>query len=394
MRVLQVNAAYAADLVDPDALLERYEILTGWSEALLAADAAAVCVLQRFHRNAHIRREGVDYFFCADRQSPGAPGSAWLGHLYQRAAAWRPDIVHVNGLNLATQCLRLRRSLPSSAAICVQDHAGAAPDWGRGVRRWLRRARARRGLAAVDGFLFTARELARPWIDAGVIQRSQAIVEVPAASTRFRLVARGEARAVSGIDGDPALLWVGRLARVKDPLTVLSGVAKAAVRLPGITLTMVHNGGELVADVHRAIASEAALQRRVRVVTGVPRAVLPAYFSAADAFVLGSLHEACGLALLEALACGATPVVPAIPAFQSLIGGASVGALWAPGDSGALADALVEAHARGVFDRRDRVIAHFAEGLTWGAVGRQAMAAYTQIAAAKSCLTSSPSASS
>ena len=34
MHIVQVNYAYAADLTDPDALLERFSTLTGWSEAV------------------------------------------------------------------------------------------------------------------------------------------------------------------------------------------------------------------------------------------------------------------------------------------------------------------------------------------------------------------------
>ena len=62
-----------------------------------------------------------------------------------------------------------------------------------------------------------------------------------------------------------------------------------------------------------------------------PHADMPAWFSAADLFVVGSHHEGSGYALMEACACGAVPVVSDIPTFRLLAGGA--GALWPPGDA-------------------------------------------------------------
>ena len=379
MRVLQFNAAYASDIADPDALIERYDILRGWSDALIEAGAAAVCVLQRFHRDARIRRHGVEYVFCADHHGPDAPRIAWLGALYRRAAAWRPDIVHVNGLDMALHCVGLRRVLATPAGIVMQDHAGTIPQWTPGLRTRLHHAAIRRAFARADAFLFTARELARPWLNARLLPRAPLIAEVPAASTRFRPMPQVAARELTGTTGSPALLWVGRLARVKDPMTVLAGINAAAERLPDLRLTIVHNGGELVPQVHGAIASEHALRARVRILTGVDRAMLPAFLSAADAFVLGSLHEACGLALIEATACGLPPIVPAIPAFRTLTNDGSAGALWAPGDAHSLAEAILRVTRRTTAEERRRTRVHFANTLSWAAVGRSALQVYGQV---------------
>ena len=383
MRVLQFNPAYAPDLADPEALLERYEILTGWSEAVLAAGAQAVGVVQRFHREAHLQRNGVEHIFCADSHGPLPSRYASLRNAYQRAAAWRPDIVHVNGLNTAWQCAGLRRALPAGVALVVQDHAGTLPSWGRRPRAFLRQLIDRRGLSVVDACLFTAREIARPWIDAGLIRHGQEVVEVPAASTRMRRVPHADARRVTGMHGSPALLWVGRLAKVKDPMTVLSAIAMVVDRCPDLGLTMVHSGGELVHDVHDRIADDARLRTRVRVLTGVERCDLPALFSAADVFVLGSLHEACGVALIEAMACGASPVVPAIPAFEALTGGGAVGGLWKAGDAAAMADALVTVCAGDLPRARTRAIVHFHRYLSWKVTGRTALRAYERAVAVR-----------
>ena len=59
LSIVQVNYVFDKELKDPVDLLDRYPTLTGWSEALLAAGAGAVTVVQRFHRDARITRNGV-----------------------------------------------------------------------------------------------------------------------------------------------------------------------------------------------------------------------------------------------------------------------------------------------------------------------------------------------
>ena len=83
--VVQVNYVYDKALADPDALLDRYFTLTGWSDALVEAGAGRVAVVQRFHRDALISRGGVDYVFRKRGMAAAVAGRA-------------PDVVHVNGL--------------------------------------------------------------------------------------------------------------------------------------------------------------------------------------------------------------------------------------------------------------------------------------------------------
>jgi glycosyltransferase involved in cell wall biosynthesis len=203
--VLQANFDFDRTLADPDALLDRYTTLTGWSEALLEAGADRVIVLQRFHRHAIVRRNGVEYHFGRTRDIAAAD----LRSI---------EVAHVNGLNFPVQTHRLRGLLRPRAPILVQDHATGLPParaTSRAVRRW--------GFRPVDAFLFTAGRLADPWRAAHIIHRRHHVYEVLEASTTLRPMARAAAREASGITGSPALLWVGRLNANKDPLTVLAG---------------------------------------------------------------------------------------------------------------------------------------------------------------------------
>jgi len=364
--VVQVNCAFDKALTDPDAVLDRYITLTGWSEALLRAGAARVTTVQRFHRDARIARRGVDYIF---RRAQVAAA----------VAAFSPDLAHVNGLTFPWQTWQLRRALDPACAIVVQSHAdGGAIGWAPELRlpgRALRRA--------ADAFLFAADEHAAVWRQAGFIAADQPTYRVMEASSTFRPAARAAARDTTGVDGSPAVLWVGRLNANKDPLTVLDGFEHALRDLPGATLTMIFGTDELGAEVRRHISQSCVLRERVRLAGIVAHERMPSFFSAADLFVLGSHHEGSGYSLMEAIACGAAPVVTDIPTFRLLTGGGSVGALWKVGDVADCARALVDVGRRDLTAERARLADHFTRELSWDAVGRRAMEIYGQVVGAR-----------
>jgi glycosyltransferase involved in cell wall biosynthesis len=368
MVVTQVGFAYDDDLADAEALLARYTTLVGWAEALAAAGTEST-VVQRFHRTEEFVRRGVRYVF----RSFG---------LNRAVARLAPDVVHVNGLNFPMQTWRCRRVLAAPAALVVQDHGSGDPPAAASAARAMRDAIRRRAMKAVDGFFFTAAAQAERWRRGGFIAAAQPVHEVLEASTLMQPIDREAARASTGIEGDPAALWVGRLNENKSPLTVLDGVERAVARLPGLTLTMVFGGGDLESEVRARIARSAVLGERVRLAGRVPHHELAAFYSASDLFVLGSHHEGSGYALLEACACGAVPIVTDIPAFRAITGGGAAGLLWPVGDADTLATALVAAPC-GDRGERARIREHFDRALSWPAVARQALAAYEQVTAAR-----------
>jgi glycosyltransferase involved in cell wall biosynthesis len=364
--VAQVNYAFDKGLTDPDQLLDRYATLTGWSDALCRAGVGSAVVVQRFHRDLQLQRNQVTYFF---RRTA----------LSRAVAACRPHIAHVNGLSFPEQTWMLRRALDASSAIVVQNHADGGPVG----RAPLFRARGRAMRGAVDAFLFAAHEHAVWWQRAGFIARRQPIYQVMEASTPMVPQARGTARATCGLLGSPAVLWVGRLNANKDPLTVLAGVERALDGLPAASLTMIYSENDQLAAVRERVERSPTLAGRVRLIGRVPHDRMAAFYSAADVFVAGSHHEGSGYALMEALACGAVPVVTHIPTFRLLTADGTLGALWTPGDAGDCARALVAASRRNLTAERERVADHFARELSWDAVGRRAVEIYRQVVAAR-----------
>jgi glycosyltransferase involved in cell wall biosynthesis len=372
MRILVLNCSYDNDLTAPDDLLNRYTTLTGWSDALLSAGATRVSVLQPFGSEARVVRHGVEYFF---RKTPVG---GWPRLLSRTVSELKPDVVHINGLIFPWQAWWLRHALPARSVIVIQDHGGAEPS--RNPCRWITQ---RVGLGVADAFLFSAVELAAPWQSARLIARHQSVFAVMESSTTMRPLQREQARNISGVPGRPAMLWVGRLNANKDPLTVLDGFERALCDLPDAHLTMIYSSEEWLAQVQTRIARSRRLTSHVSLRGYIPHDRLAEFYSAADLFLLGSHREGSGYALIEALACGATPVVTDIPSFRALCGNGAIGAVWPVGDAKALADSLVDHGSRDPIAARAAVLDHFERELSWPVVGRRAMAAYAVVLARK-----------
>ena len=119
---------------------------------------------------------------------------------------------------------------------------------------------------------------------------------------------RDECRRALGIEQDrPALLWVGRLEKLKGVDILIDAVAQ--LDDPDVLLLVVggEQGHELRGELE-AQARAAGLGGSVRFTGAVPHEDLPAWYSAADVCVVPSYYESFGLVAVEAMACG-TPVV-------------------------------------------------------------------------------------
>lgn len=311
-------------------------------------------------------RNGIDYHFVGVAGSNGAERTRRFAAVLSDVGA---DLLHVHGLAFAADAFAVSRRMPRLPILC-QDHADRPP-------RWWRRLQWRHWYAAVSAVAFTASDQALPFIGAGVLGQGTRIFAVPESSSRFLPGDRARARSDTGIHGDPCVLWVGHLNRAKDPLTVLDGVARAALQLPQLQLWCVFGSAPLLDELQNRLQAYPQLAGRVHLLGKVPHAQVEALMRAADLFVSGSRSESCGYALLEALACGATPVVTDIPAFRALTGGGHVGRLWPPGDPQRLAEALVNAATNRT--PAGQVRGHFDATLSFAAVGRKWANAYARI---------------
>jgi len=351
------------------------ELLQAWATLPLVAEAAAsagadVTVLQSGRKSGQHEANGVRYEFVRERRWPrGASAGLMPWRLTASLRRLNPDVVHFNGLDFP---LHLRAACHAGAPVLVQDHASTPRSRSRALRRW--------SLASATACAFTAEEQAAPFRAAAQLPARLRIVAVPESSSRFRPGDQQMARARTGVFGDPAVLSVGRLNAGKDPLTVLRAVRLALQRLPGLQLWCAFGEADLLEAVEQMLREDPRLSQRVHLLGCVPHARVEALCRACDLFVSASRHEGSGYALLEALACGLTPVVSDIPPFRALTGNGEVGALVPVADAGAFAGAVVAQASKDRAVARNAVLDHFERELSPGALGRRLVAVYETVA--------------
>ncbi|HET9820078.1 MAG TPA: glycosyltransferase family 4 protein [Rhodanobacteraceae bacterium] len=367
MHVAQLNFVPAPDGLGIEALLGRWPSLADIAE-LTAGAGIRVSVLQAASRVEHLTRNDVDYHFVDIRSADTAERRA--RRFATVLAGLDADVLHAHGLGFVEEAAAIAGQLSPALPILFQDHADRPP-------RWWRRPRHRRRFAMASGIAFTAIDQAQPFVAAGMFDPATRLFAIPESSSRFTPGDRLRARAATDLYGDPCVLWVGRLARGKDPMTVLEGVAHVASRLPGLRLWCAFGAAPMLAEVRARIADDPRLAGRVHLLGKVPHACVELLLRSADLYVSGSRAEGSGYAAIEAIACGAMPVLTDIPAFRALTGNGRIGHLWPCGDAAHLADALFLAATERASPQQVR--AHFDATLSFEAVGRLWANAYSQV---------------
>src|SRR5690606_38499690 len=185
-----------------------------------------------------------------------------------------------------------------------------------------------------------------------------------------------EARIETGISGEPCFLWLGHLDANKDPLTVLDAFAAALPLIPHARLWMAYKRAPLLDAVRARIALNPALRERVHLLGEQPHRRVELLLRAADFLVQASRFEGSGYAVIEALACGTTPLVTDIPSLRRITGEGTVGGLFPPGEPTALARLMVKHAARRRAADRAFARAHFERSLSFDAIGAELVAAY------------------
>lgn len=136
---------------------------------------------------------------------------------------------------------------------------------------------------------------------------------------------------------DPSrLIHVGALTPIKDQATLLRALAKAQQR--GLSFTLDIAGSGPLESQMRELARDLGLQDVVHFLGAIPHDELPPVYRRGSLFVLSSRHEAQGMVVLEAAACGLPVVGTCVGVVPELAPQAAVAV--PVGDVQALADAI------------------------------------------------------
>jgi len=129
---------------------------------------------------------------------------------------------------------------------------------------------------------------------------------------------------------------VGRLAEVKDQVSMIKAFAKVCEEIADITLLIIGDGPLL--SVLRQTAEDCNVAGNV--VFAGKRSDIPMLMNLIDIFMLTSLSEGTSISLLEAMASGVTPVVTAVGGNPAIVRHGINGIVVSPGDVTAMAGAV------------------------------------------------------
>lgn len=213
----------------------------------------------------------------------------------------------------------------------------------------------------------------------------------------FRPTRQVDARDALGIEPcERLVLFVGRIEQIKgiDVLLEALGLLFAEHPERRKDLRLVVVGGALdpgedgqetekLALLHQLVRAH-EMQGNVDFIGSLDQAQLALWYDAADVCAVPSLTESFGLVALEAMASGTPVVATRVGGLQTVVQDGASGLLVPPGDSRALAGAIL----RVLMDQRLRMhLAHGAreraEGFTWSRVADEVEAVYESILAAR-----------
>jgi glycosyltransferase involved in cell wall biosynthesis len=140
------------------------------------------------------------------------------------------------------------------------------------------------------------------------------------------------------LEGDPSVLYVGHLSRLKGVDILIQAITKLKSELPNIKLHLVGHGN---ARYFAALARKEGIEKYVVFHGLAEQSMLPSYYKSADICVFPSRHEGFGIVILEAMASGIPVIASDIPSFREIISNGSDGRLFKPEDADALSKEVI-----------------------------------------------------
>jgi glycosyltransferase involved in cell wall biosynthesis len=258
----------------------------------------------------------------------------WLTALRRSMIQDPVDIIHAHNPVMAVGARIVAHSLPRRLRprVVVTDH-----------NVWYGYKRASRwadGLTSpLDDARLTVSEAVRASLPAPIQRRSRVVVQgIEVEQVRAQRAERAAVRAELGLDGGELVVGtVGNLRVQKAYPDLLAAAREVVDRLPDIRFVAVGQG-PLEAEI-RAIHDRLGLGDRFLLVGY--RADAVRVMAACDVFVLASLYEGLGVAIMEALALGLPVVATAVGGVPEVVEHGREGLLVPPGRPRELAAALL-----------------------------------------------------
>lgn len=142
---------------------------------------------------------------------------------------------------------------------------------------------------------------------------------------------------VAGLGEGPVIGTMARLSPVKGQRFLIEAIRRVVLKNSNVQCLIIGSGPEETAL--KELAREAGLEGRIKF-TGFLHKTAPLYLACMDIFVLPSLEEGLGIALLEALASGKSCIASDVGGIRDIIRNGENGILVPAADGQAIADAI------------------------------------------------------
>ncbi len=303
-------------------LIQRYLPHVGGAERqlaslcpLLAAQGVTVQVVTRMHVPLP-PNEIIDGVPVCRIRTPGPKViSSFLFSLRSQAVLrrFRPDVLHAHELLSPSTTALLAKTFLGKPVLAKPLRGGTLGDIAKLKSRRSGALRIRSLRRSVDAFVAISDEIDAELRELGIPDRSIHRIPNGVDTDRFQPVTpdrKTGLRRELNLDGDPLVVFSGRLAPEKGVDILLAAWADLLREIPRAGLVVLGDGPE-----HDSLTRLAG--ERVRFVGPVDD-VAP-YLQAADIFVLPSLTEGLSNSLLEAMASGLAVVATSVGGARDII---------------------------------------------------------------------------
>jgi len=173
---------------------------------------------------------------------------------------------------------------------------------------------------------------------------------------RVELIPNGiDLKRFEGLERKPhqgfVVMTVARLEKVKGIEYLIKAVKNFQFPISNFQLLVIGDGSER--KNLEKLVKELSLEEKVKFFGQIPPEGIPEYLTRADCFVLPSLREGFGIAILESLAAGVPIIATKVGGILDIIEDGRTGLLVEPKDSKAIADAIYEIYSGRKFAKAD-----------------------------------------
>ena len=277
-----------------------------------------------FHSGANtcFKRDGIKYLFRRKTHNNRLILPLFIN---RRLRKEKPDVVLVHSIMYIHFAVFFKLFIASHAKVFIQNHAEKVPS-----------SRLKRKLIQfldpyIDGYLFTSKKLAEPWVNEKLFTSMNKVYEVMEGSTDFRSDTLKESRHSLNIPDIKTFIWVGRLDANKDPLCAIKAFHRYADKGNDFRVYMFYHTEELLQHIRNYIKDN-KLEGHVFLKGFIPKQELELWYNASDYYISASHSEGSGYALCEAMACNCIPIVTNIPSFRYITAEGSAGFLFDTGN--------------------------------------------------------------